>query len=556
MTRIHLAAFLRGFSRWWRRGSGEVVSQPLEDHRQLTSPVSPLVDIAPDDPIIPYFLSTPGAVEINTIALESPALQTLKAAGVKLVVPLVSQGELIGLLNLGPRRSQQDYSRDDRALLTTLAAQAAPAVRVAQMVREQQAAALERERIEQELRVARLIQHTLLPKELPILPGWHLAKYYMPARAVGGDFYDFLDLGDQRLGIVIGDVTDKGIPAALVMATTRSIIRSIALDGLPTGKVLERANDMLCHDIPSRMFVTCLYAILDPASGRLRYANAGHDLPYRWHNGEVHELLATGMPLGLMPSFVYEESEITITPGESLLFYSDGLVESHNPQGEMFSFARLRAILRTQTTTTNIIRTLLNALNAFTGDAWEQEDDVTLVMLHRQITSSAEREDGLQSAIAGPDPAASHFRTLTRFSLPSAPGNERLAMQQVALALQETPLPARKLEQLMTALAEATMNAMEHGNHYQETLPVFIQVDLAPEQLVVRITDYGGLTALPDPAMPDIEAKLAGQQPPRGWGFFLIKHMGDNVSITGNGKERTIALILNLQEECYADKTI
>ena len=206
-------------------------------------------------------------VEIEKLHLDSPTLRALKAAKIKLVIPLISQGELIGVLNLGHRLSEQDYSAYDRKLLSDLATQAAPAVRVAQLVREQQAAIQERERIEQELQVARLIQQTLLPKNLPELPGWQVAAYYQPARAVGGDFYDFFSFEDGRLGLVIGDVTDKGIPAALVMATTRSILRSAAQRLVSPGVALEHANDLLYPDIPARMFVTCLYAILDPATG-------------------------------------------------------------------------------------------------------------------------------------------------------------------------------------------------------------------------------------------------------------------------------------------------
>ena len=157
-----------------------------------------------------------------------PPSRRLREAGVALVVPLVSQGELIGTLNLGPRLSEQDYSTDDRRLLTTLAAQAAPAIRVAQLVREQAAEAAERERLDQEMRVATLIQQQFLPRELPQLPEWQIAAYYGPARAVGGDFYDFIEMPDGRIGIAVGDVTDKGVPAALVMARTHSILRAEA----------------------------------------------------------------------------------------------------------------------------------------------------------------------------------------------------------------------------------------------------------------------------------------------------------------------------------------
>ena len=181
------------------------------------------VDIPESDPLLAYLQTAQGPVELARLELDSPAVTAMRAAGVALVVPLVSQGELIGTLNLGPRLSEQDYSTDDRRLLATLAAQAAPAIRVAQLVREQAAEAAERERLEQEMRVATLIQQQFLPRELPDLPQWQIAAYYGPARAVGGDFYDFIEMPGGRIGIAVGDVTDKGVPAALVMARTHSV---------------------------------------------------------------------------------------------------------------------------------------------------------------------------------------------------------------------------------------------------------------------------------------------------------------------------------------------
>ena len=236
------------------------------------------------------------------------------------MVPLITQGELVGLLNLGPRLSEQEYSADDRKLLDALAGQAAPAVRVAQLVRQQESQARERERVEQELRVAQLIQQQFLPRELPDLHGWHVAAYYRPAREVGGDFYDFIELPGDRIGIVVGDVTDKGVPAALVMATTHSLLRAEAPRLIEPSKVLERVNDLLVDDMPPKMFVTCLYAVLDPAEGTLRFANAGHNLPYVGADGETLELMATGMPLGLLPDMEYEEKAATLGPGTACLY--------------------------------------------------------------------------------------------------------------------------------------------------------------------------------------------------------------------------------------------
>jgi predicted ester cyclase len=246
----------------------------------------------------------------------------------------------------------------------------------------------ERERLEQELEVARRIQQASLPKEVPTLEEWQINPYYQPAREVGGDFYDFLDLADGRLGVVVGDATGKGVPAALMMASTRSTLRAVAQACESPGDALRRVNDPLATDIPSNMFVTCFYAILDPKIGTLSYANAGHDLPYLWHGGDCEELRARGMPLGLMPGMSYEEKEIVLDAGETALFYSDGLVEAHDPNGEMFGFPRLRALIAEHGEERSLGEFLLEELYTFVGESWEQEDDITLLTLRRSSSLS------------------------------------------------------------------------------------------------------------------------------------------------------------------------
>jgi predicted ester cyclase len=248
--------------------------------------------------------------------------------------------------------------------------------------------AQERERIEQELQVARQIQQALLPEATPQLDGWELTTYYEPAREVGGDFYDFLEFEDGRVGLVVGDATGKGMPAALVMSTTRGMLRAVVQSLESPGEVLARVNEALVADIPPSTFVTCLYAILDPKSGSLKYANAGHDLPYLWHGGDAKELRARGMPLGLMPSMNYEEKEIVIDAGEGVLFYSDGLVEAHDPKREMFGFPRLRALVAEHGEAGSLGNFLLEELYTFVGDGWEQEDDITLLTLRRSASLS------------------------------------------------------------------------------------------------------------------------------------------------------------------------
>jgi len=417
-----------------------------------------------------------------------------------------------------------------------------PAAWFGLLARQRRAEAVERAHLEHQLQVARLIQQTLLPKEIPNPPGWRLSGHYQPAHAVGGDFYDFLQLSGGRLGLIIGDVTDKGVPAALLMATTRSLLRTVAHQGEPSpGQVLREVNELLGGEIPPKMFVTCLYAILDPATGRLRYANAGHNLPYRSHpdNGPVAELRATGMPLGLMPGMTYEEKETTITPGECVVFYSDGLVEAHNPRREMFGNPRLQSLIdNCAGECPAMIQHLLAELETFTGRAWQQEDDVTLVTLQR--TESIDPEP---ANLAAP-PDGADWRTLAQFSLPSEAGIERLAIREVADAVRGLDLPPARLEQLKTAVGEATMNAVEHGNKYRPDLRVEIGVLASEEAVMVRITDQGSGPPDREPQMPDLEAKIAGRQSPRGWGLFLIDNMVDQTNVIRGDAHHTLELVL------------
>ncbi len=504
--------------------------------RSRRSP-APAVDIAPDDPLIAYFQANPNVAEIASLDIDSPALRALQASGVRLLVPLVSQGELIGLLNLGPQLGGRDHSIYDWQLLEGLAGHAAPALRVAQLVQQQRAEARARERIEHELRIARLIQHSLLPVDVPQLPGWQVAAHYRPAHAVGGDFYDFLLFPDGRVGFVVGDVTDKGVPAALVMATTRSMLRAAAEQFVSPGAVLERVNGLVHADIPPKMFVTCLYVLLDPASGRLRYANAGHDLPYLRQDSRVLELRATGLPLGLMPGVRYEEKEAVLAPGETVLLYSDGLVEAHNNQREMLGFRRLQQVMADapEVTSEALAGFVLAELAGFVGQDWQQEDDITLVALHRLPAA--------QDAASGHGP----WRTLADFSVSSVTGNEREAMGRVVDAVQEFRLSGPTLNRLRTAVAETVMNAIEHGNKNNPDLPVTIRLLASDSALAVQVTDLGGGPVLAEPEEPSLEAKLAGLQSPRGWGLFLIKNLMDEVHISNEDQFHKVELVLYLE---------
>ena len=484
------------------------------------------VDIEPGDPLLPFLESAPGPLDVQALPTFSPAVARMREQGVRTVVPLVTSGELVGVLALGPRLSERTYTRTDRRLLDDLARFAAPALRLGQLLREQEAEARERERIEQELHVAQLIQQQFLPSDLPELGGWHLAAFYRPARTVGGDFYDVIELGDGRVMIVTGDVTDKGVPAALVMASTHALLRSAAQATGSPAEVLRRVNELLIPQIPINMFVTCLVLVVDLVSGRTRLANAGHNLPYVRRNGAAFQLAARGMPLGLMPGSRYDEVDAVIEPDDVLLLYSDGITEQHDAGGEMFGFARTAALVAGAGSGDALVDDAVEALGAFSAGV-EQEDDITLVALHRG--------------------GASAFADTVTFAVSSALGNERAVMDRVASIVADA-LPPERLEALKTAVSETAMNAIEHGNRARADVDVDVTVRRSPEAVTVEVTDYGrGRHG--ERVEPDIDLKLAGEQSPRGWGLFLVEHLTDRVEEFADGDRHVVRLTMRTTEE-------
>jgi anti-sigma regulatory factor (Ser/Thr protein kinase) len=304
--------------------------------------------------------------------------------------------------------------------------------------------------------------------------------------------------------------------------------------------------------MPARMFVTCLYMVLEPETGKVVYANAGHNLPYVRTSGGVIELRATGMPLGLLPGMDYPEHEAVLAPGESVLLYSDGLVEAHDRAGDMFGFPRLRELMATELPSTELLDHLLDELHGFVGKGWDQEDDITLVALQRTGGFDSAIDEvpvDATSATSVGSPAAPRqdARVLLRASLPGEQGNERVAMDQVAAAVAELGIPPDRVERLKTAASEAAMNAIEYGSQNDPTIPVDIAVDLDGDDLVVRITDRGLSGPIGATEEPDLERKLAGDQKPRGWGLFLIKHMVDAMEVTPHGSGQTVTLTLHLE---------
>ncbi len=302
--------------------------------------------------------------------------------------PLKTEERVIGLFIVitTPTRS---FTAGDLKLLNAIAMQTAPAIEIAHLHQLE----LEKAWMERDLQMAQKVQSGLLPSQMPVLPGWQLAAFWQPAHVVSGDLYDFIHLPDGKLCLVVADVTDKGMPAALLMANARSTLRGVAASAGRSGwdspaRLLAQVNDVLSEEIPMDMFVTCLLVVLDPKTGHVRYANAGHNPPYLCNAQGSQELRATGIPLGLFPDLEYEEKEIYLQSGDSLLMYSDGLVEAHDPQRVMFGFPRLHQILATLPEASRLdpqalLQFLMERLTEFTGPGWDQEDDITMVAVRR-----------------------------------------------------------------------------------------------------------------------------------------------------------------------------
>lgn len=306
----------------------------------------------------------------------------------RLLVPLVApassagaagQPYLIGVLALGPRLADQPYSPDDQSLLMILGDQAGTAIYVAQLVAE-------RQRVSQELALAWRIQQSFLPPTLPEIDGWALTAVLHPARETCGDFYDVIGLPNGRYGLLIADVADKGMAAALYMALSRTLVRTYAIQHPDRPDLaLRAANERILQDSHSDQFVTLFYAILDPEAGMLTYSNAGHNPPYLLStDGQLRELGNTGIPLGIFPDNCWEQVSVRIAPGAALLLYTDGVTEAQNRQQEAFGKERLLAVLRENEgkTAVTLQKAILSALADFTGSA-PKFDDVAMMILVR-----------------------------------------------------------------------------------------------------------------------------------------------------------------------------
>jgi sigma-B regulation protein RsbU (phosphoserine phosphatase) len=295
--------------------------------------------------------------------------------------PLKTDQRVQGLILLVGDQGNS-FSASAIKLLNTIAMQIGPLFEILRLYQ----VAVENERIERELLMARQVQESLLPTQMPTIPGWEFARRWRPAREVSGDFYDLIEEGPGQLGLVIGDVTDKGMPASLFMVFARTALRaSLRHIHTPAGAI-QAANQLICQDSFDGLFATLFYARLSTASGALTYVNAGHNPPllYRARPNEIQLLKRTGLPLGVELSSTYEERTVLLEPGDFILFYTDGITEAIDLAHKEFGMERLQNVIYglRSSPTDDLLSGLEHALTAF-ADPSQSFDDITLMVARR-----------------------------------------------------------------------------------------------------------------------------------------------------------------------------
>lgn len=306
-----------------------------------------------------------------------------KLAGLRsvLCVPIRHKDEILGAVYVDNRCQNGVFNQADLELLESIASSAGIAIENARLYQ----LAVERGRVERELQMARAVQAGLIPTDTPKIPGWELAAYWRPAHEVGGDFYDFMALPDGRTGIVVADVSDKGMPAAIFMALTRSILRAAAGQNDSPAADIAQASRLIWHDSAAEMYVTLCYACLSPRDGRLVYVNAGHNPPLllRSAGGEIRELERTGMAAGVESDTLYQEGSLEFETGDSLLIYTDGMIDAIGAQGH-FGEQRLKEAFKrfSRLDAHGTVAALEKELCTFSNDDISF-DDITMLVIKR-----------------------------------------------------------------------------------------------------------------------------------------------------------------------------
>jgi sigma-B regulation protein RsbU (phosphoserine phosphatase) len=298
-----------------------------------------------------------------------------------LSVPLLSKGRMIGLLTVFNKKDPEGFDENDQRLLFIIAGQSAQVIENARLLEKEK----ELMRMEEELRLAREIQMGLLPKEPPSVAGYDIYGISIPAKAVGGDYFDFIPVNDTLLAFCLGDVSGKGMPAALLMSNLQAAVRSQSLLETACSECMVRANTLLCRNTGPEKFATLFYGVLDFTNHAVRCCNAGHNYPFLFSRDRDPHLLVTGGPvLGFMEGIPFEQASHPLSPGDLLLAYSDGITEALNPSEDQYGEDRLAGIIRSGMglSARELIQRILDDVGTFSANT-PQEDDMTLLAIKR-----------------------------------------------------------------------------------------------------------------------------------------------------------------------------
>ena len=332
------------------------------------------------DGIVGSVARTGEAEIVPDVTRDSRYIDARPATRSEIVVPVMSDGKMIGVLNLENDRLDA-FSEEDLDILSTFATQAAISIERARMHRYM----LEQKKIEEQLAIARAIQTTFLPKKVPEVGGYDIWGANIPSGEVGGDYYDFIRIVDNQLGIAIADVSGKGIPAALIMASVRASLIAEIRNNYAIRSICQKVNNLLCESLEPENFVTAIYGVLDSKNSIFTFCNCGHNPAILLRsNGAIERLSEGGIILGIRPNSRYEERPIYISSGDILCLYTDGVTEAENGRGEQFEEARIIEILNKykSLSSSEIGKKTIEAVGAFAHEGHSM-DDLTLVIVKR-----------------------------------------------------------------------------------------------------------------------------------------------------------------------------
>ena len=403
---------------------------------------------------------------------------------------------------------------DETDFIESLAVQAAVAIENARFHQR----SLEWQRVESDLAAARQVQLSLIPQSMPEIENYGIAAHSVTCYEVGGDYLDIVRMDSGLIVGVVGDVAGKGLASALIGTSFRSALRAMVHAGLSLLEIATKMN--LLHynegEEARHRYVTAILFGLDPATHQLEMVNAGHNPAFLVApDGAVTKIKASGTPIGLIPFSNYRTQMLTMEPGSRLLVYTDGMTEVFQGSLEFGEPRLLETFVECKETTPgDTLRSIWHTLDAFSG-GHSQTDDMTALALFRHVPR------GIMEPI---DESKSTFE----LKLPSRLGFEKVAMNTAADLARQMGFSEERIEDLKTAVAEACINAMEHGNKLDEKLSVGVELSMDSDTLEVRVTDNG--TGLEErAAVPDIDKKIQGEQTPRGMGMFLIESLMDEV---------------------------